>query len=420
MDTSETSWSIKNTVKTTLSILAVAVFFFLVYRFHHVLFTLFIAIILGTVVRPLLTRLVNKGLSQTVTLLLILAAVLVLLAGFIGLLAPMISAQSDKLAADIPRYYQVIRDWLVNSRNLLVSRLSESLPSTLGGQAETANTEADVLKSAGQALGYLSTISKVLFMAITITALTGHWAVSGQRLAQSMLISLPQASRLKASALVSDIEGKVSGYLGGQGLLCLAIGVLAFAAYALIGLPNAMVLAIIAGLMEAVPMIGPLLGAIPAAVIALTISPNMLIWVVVATVVIQQLENNLLVPRVMKKAVGVNPFVSLLSIATFSALYGIGGALMAIPLAAIIQLVLENFVFNKEPDDTTLSENRGAANRLRYETQDFAQGMRNQVRQSKEGTTETVAQVDRFIEEMEGIAVDLDALLATTETGGKA
>lgn len=420
MDTSETSWSIKNTVKTTLSILAVAVFFFLVYRFHHVLFTLFIAIILGTVVRPLLTRLVNKGLSQTVTLLLILAAVLVLLAGFIGLLAPMISAQSDKLAADIPRYYQVIRDWLVNSRNLLVSRLSESLPSALGGQAETANTEADVLKSAGQALGYLSTISKVLFMAITITALTGHWAVSGQRLVQSMLISLPQASRLKASALVSDIEGKVSGYLGGQGLLCLAIGVLAFAAYALIGLPNAMVLAIIAGLMEAVPMIGPLLGAIPAAVIALTISPNMLIWVVVATVVIQQLENNLLVPRVMKKAVGVNPFVSLLSIATFSALYGIGGALMAIPLAAIIQLVLENFVFNKEPDDTTLSENRGAANRLRYETQDFAQGMRNQVRQSKEGTTETVAQVDRFIEEMEGIAVDLDALLATTETGGKA
>jgi len=420
MDTSETGWSIKNTVKTTLSILAVAVFFFLVYRFHHVLFTLFIAIILGTVVRPLLTRLVNKGLSQTVTLLLILAAVLVLLAGFIGLLAPMISAQSDKLAADIPRYYQVIRDWLVNSRNLLVSRLSESLPSTLGGQAETANTEADVLKSAGQALGYLSTISKVLFMAITITALTGHWAVSGQRLVQSMLISLPQASRLKASALVSDIEGKVSGYLGGQGLLCLAIGVLAFASYALIGLPNAMVLAIIAGLMEAVPMIGPLLGAIPAAVIALTISPNMLIWVVVATVVIQQLENNLLVPRVMKKAVGVNPFVSLLSIATFSALYGIGGALMAIPLAAIIQLVLENFVFNKEPDDTTLSENRGAANRLRYETQDFAQGMRNQVRQSKEGTTETVAQVDRFIEEMEGIAVDLDALLATTETGGKA
>ena len=420
MDTSETGWSIKNTVKTTLSILAVAVFFFLVYRFHHVLFTLFIAIILGTVVRPVLTRLVNKGLSQTVALLLILAAVLVLLAGFIGLLAPMLSAQSDKLAADIPRYYQVIRDWLVNSRNLLVSRLSESLPSTLGGQAETANTEADVLKSAGQALGYLSTISKVLFMAITITALTGHWAVSGQRLVQSMLISLPQASRLKASALVSDIEGKVSGYLGGQGLLCLAIGVLAFAAYALIGLPNAMVLAIIAGLMEAVPMIGPLLGAIPAAVIALTISPIMLIWVVVATVVIQQLENNLLVPRVMKKAVGVNPFVSLLSIATFSALYGIGGALMAIPLAAIIQLVLENFVFNKEPDDTTLSENRGAANRLRYETQDFAQGMRNQVRQSKEGTTETVAQVDRFIEEMEGIAVDLDALLATTETGGKA
>ncbi|MBK9613516.1 AI-2E family transporter [Candidatus Amarobacter glycogenicus] len=78
---------------------------------------------------------------------------------------------------------------------------------------------------------------------------------------------------------------------------CLVIGIMALVAYLLIGLPNALVLALAAGVLEAVPMVGPLLGAIPAAVIALSISPSKLIWVIVATMIIQQLENSVLVPR---------------------------------------------------------------------------------------------------------------------------
>ena len=120
---------------------------------------------------------------------------------------------------------------------------------------------------------------------------------------------------------------------------------MALVAYLLIGLPNALVLALVAGVLEAVPLLGPLLGAIPAAVIALSIAPSKLIWVVVATVVIQQLENAVLVPRVMRKAVGVNPFVSLLAMFALSSLFGIAGALMAIPIAAMVQLLLDRFVF---------------------------------------------------------------------------
>jgi predicted PurR-regulated permease PerM len=92
-------------------------------------------------------------------------------------------------------------------------------------------------------------------------------------------------------------------------------------------------------------MVGPTLGAIPAGMIALSVSPSMLIWVVIITVIIQLAENNLLVPRIMSKAVGVNPFVSLLAIFAFSTLFGLAGALMAIPMAAIIQLILDRFVF---------------------------------------------------------------------------
>jgi hypothetical protein len=193
------------------------------------------------------------------------------------------------------------------------------------------------------------------------------------------------------------------------------IGIVALIAYLLIGLPNALVLAIIAGVLEAVPMIGPLLGAIPAAMVALSLGPDKLIWVIVATLVIQQLENSLLVPRVMSKAVGVNPFVTLLSLFAFGSFFGVAGALMAIPIAAIIQLLLNHFVFQPATVETEVPEGRDFASRLRYETQEFTQDLRKQVRVKKSGSEQNVTQIDQVMDEIETIATDLDVLLAQDE-----
>ena len=189
-------------------------------------------------------------------------------------------------------------------------------------------------------------------------------------------------------------------------------------AYLLIGLPNALVLALVAGVLEAVPMIGPLLGAVPAALVALSLGPDKLVWVIVSTVVIQQLENSLLVPRVMSKAVGVNPFVSLLAIFAFSSLFGIAGALMAIPMAAILQLLLDHFVFHLGITEAESSTGRDYASRLRYEAQDLAQDLRKQARLKKGGSDLRVKQIDQVLDEIETIATDLDALLAQTHTSG--
>ena len=186
----------------------------------------------------------------------------------------------------------------------------------------------------------------------------------------------------------------------------------------LIGLPNALVLALVAGALEAVPMIGPLLGAIPAAVIALSIAPAKLVWVIVATLVIQQIENILLVPRVMRRSVGVNPFVSLLAIFAFSSLFGIAGALMAIPIAAIIQLLLDRFVFGPGVMEAEVSTGRDQASRLRYEAQGLAQDLRKQARLKKGGSDSRVKQLDQVLDEIEAITTDLDALLAQVSTSG--
>lgn len=159
-------------------------------------------------------------------------------------------------------------------------------------------------------------------------------------------------------------------------------------------------------------MVGPILGAVPAGLVALTISPTTMVWVIVATIIIQQLENSLLVPRIMKSTVGVNPFVTLLALFAFGTLFGVAGALMAIPMAAIMQLTLDHFVFKTPTVELEVTEGRNYASRLRYEAQDLIQDLRKQSRHKKPGSDEKITQIEHVMDEIETITTNLDALLA--------
>jgi predicted PurR-regulated permease PerM len=300
--------------------------------------------------------------------------------------------------------------------NQWIVRLGEFLPAKLPSLGPVQQTGQEMLASAGQALGYVALAAKVIFMAIIILTLAYYWTLDGPRTIQALLLLVPMGQRESISELISAMETKVGFYIAGQGVLCLVIGIMALVAYLLIGLPNALTLALVAGIMEAVPMIGPLLGAIPASLVALSIAPSKLVWVIVATLVIQQVENSLLVPRVMRKAVGVNPFVSLLALFAFSSLLGIAGALMALPMAAIFQLLLDRFVFHPGTMEQEVSAGRDYASRLRYEAQDLAQDLRKQARLKKGGSDRKVEQTDQLMDEIETITTDLDALLAQVRT----
>jgi predicted PurR-regulated permease PerM len=407
-------WSFRRVVWATLVLISVLLGFWLLYRFNQVIFNLFIAIVIGTVIRPAVTWLYQRGLPRMAGVILVYLLLLLLLTGFLLLLFPLISEQSTTIAAAMPDYYQNLRGWLVNNPNQFLVGLSEFLPATLPNLKPVQQTGQELMASAGQVAGYLRSLAKVIFLAIVILVLAFYWTLDGPRIIQSFLLLLPQGQRESIRDLFSAMESKVGFYIVGQGILCLVIGIMALLAYSLIGLPNALVLALIAGVLEAVPMIGPLLGAIPAGLVALSIAPDKLIWVIVATVIIQQLENSLLVPRVMSKAVGVNPFVTLLALFAFSSLFGLAGALMAIPMAAMIQLALNHFVFQTATVEMEVSEGRDYASRLRYEAQDLIQDLRKQARLKKRGSDLTVKQLEQVMDEIETITTNLDGLLART------
>ena len=144
----------------------------------------------------------------------------------------------------------------------------------------------------------------------------------------------------------------IGQFVRAQAILSLSVGVLSFVAYLIIGLPNPFALAVTAGILEAVPIVGPTLGAIQAALVAFPMGTGKLIGVVVSAMIIQLLENNLLVPRVMNQSVGVHPILTLLSLVTLTSLLGIPGGILAIPFASAVQVIFREIRDNVDHTQT--------------------------------------------------------------------
>lgn len=407
-------WTFRRVVWATLVAGSIALGFWLLYRFNQVVFILFFAVVIGTVVRPVSAWLNRRGLSRMAGVLLVYLLLLILLAGFLLLLFPLIVEQGRTTAAAVPGYYQSLREWAVNHPNHWIDRLSELLPEILPGLAPPQQTGPDLLASAGQALHYVTVAGKLVFLIIVLLVLAFHWTLDGPRTIQSFLLLAPRERRENLRGLVSAMETKITYYVAGKTFLCIVIGLMDLLAYLLIGLPDALLLATIGGVLEALPFIGPTLGAIPAGLVALSIAPSKLMWVVLATLVAQELENAVLTPRVMRKAIGVNPFVTLLAVFAFGTLFGIPGAFIAVPVAAFIQLIFDYFVFHPAGVEPEVPDGRDRASRLRYEAKDLAQGLRKQARLERGGSDSRVKQIDQVMDEIETITTDLDAILAGT------
>jgi predicted PurR-regulated permease PerM len=226
------------------------------------------------------------------------------------------------------------------------------------------------------ALGIGVGVLTFLTQFLSIIVLSLYLTLDQSRLERFWLSLAPAPRRPELLSIWREIENRLGTYVRGELLLMSSIGVLASLGYLVIGLPYALALGALTGLLEFVPMIGPTLGAIPAIIVALSISPQAAFWVVVYSIVIQVTENNILVPRLMGHSVGVSPITVILAIFAFSSLLGITGAFLAIPLAAIFQVLMDHLVIHagfdaiEEPgDDSTnlMTKMRAKIRKLRAE-----------------------------------------------------
>lgn len=152
----------------------------------------------------------------------------------------------------------------------------------------------------------------------------------------------PHDMRPSVLATLDRINEKLGAWMRGEIILMFFIGLMSWIALTLLGVPFALPLALLAGILEIVPTLGPTLSAIPAVIVAITVSPTLALTVTLTYVVIQMVENNFLVPKIMEKAVGLNPVVIIIGVMIGTSLMGIAGALVAIPFISFIIVILKS------------------------------------------------------------------------------
>jgi predicted PurR-regulated permease PerM len=402
-------------VLATLAVAGTLLAFWLLFQLRNIVLLLLAAIVLATALQPVINRLQRLGLSRTLSGVITYVLFVALLVGAGVLIVPILANQATAISGVIPEYYGKARAVLFQSSSWPVRRLAMFLPSEapilMNAAPAGPLTEEQMLERVTQLFNYLGIGARTLFGIIGVFLLAFYWSLERDRTIRWLVALFPVNKRRAISSRIDDVEGKLEVFLAAQGTLCLIIGVASLAAYLIIGLPYALLLALLAGIAEAVPLIGPLLGAIPALFIALTLDPSKVAGVLIATAVIQVLENNLIVPKVMSKAVGANPVVTLVTLLVFSYLLGIAGALIAVPVAVTMQWLAQRTVQALQETSTTPSDQRGEVSVLRYQAQELMRDVRKQMSQEAGATSS----VDEAGDAIESVADQLDDLLADIE-----
>ena len=351
------TWTTSQVVVATTFVVCVFLTFWLLYRLRALIFLLFVAIVIGIAIRPVVEWLQRRGIARNTGIIIIYILIAAVLLGFLALTFPVIADQATQLSQNLPHYYSEIRAALVNSGNSLLQNIGLRIPSELTQfLSRVPTTDGELLSQVSQTAFFANLVVKGILSILAVFLLAYYWTQESSVIIRTLLRLAPLNRRHDIQQFFYLAEEKIGGYVRGQAILCLLVGAAAFILYTLIGLPYTLVLALIAGFMEMVPIVGPALGAVPALLAALSTDPDKVIWVLIATGLIQMMENVLLVPRVMKNSMGVNPIIILLSLVAFGSVFGFAGALLALPLAAIIQLILDRILNPPESSDGQFSE----------------------------------------------------------------
>ncbi|MBP6015182.1 MAG: AI-2E family transporter [Candidatus Promineofilum sp.] len=388
--------------------------FWILFRFYQVVLLLMAGIVVSLALKPVVERLKARGVPPAVAVGLLYGLILLVFILFLRFGAPLLADQATTIGSQLGEIYSGIRQTLQDVPNLLVRRLAELLPATPTlSQAlpEDAAVQPDAASSLSQAMHYVGLGAMTIFQIGAIFLIGFFWTIESERIIRSGIGLLPLGRREAARDLVTQIEQRVGGYVAGQLTLSVILGVLSMVAYFIIGLPYAIVLGLFVGIMEIIPVVGPLIGAVPALVLGFSISPLTALWTVVAALIIHQLEANVLSPRVMRRTLNMRPLVTLLALTAFGTLFGVLGALIALPLAAVLQLLFDRFLVDA-PSQVNQSDQRDSLGLLRYETQEFIEDVRKVIRQREDKDSGREEKSETIEDELESIALDLDSLLS--------
>ena len=279
------------------------------------------------------SRLLGRHVPRGLAILLIYVVVLGAIAAIVVMILPSLLDQARELWTALPEMFDRAQQRLVRygllRRAMTLRDAFERAP--IGG-SQAVHTVA----------GAASSIAAAAFGALTIAILTFYVLLDSRGLFATFVGLFPRSRQSGVREASTEIAGKVSAWLGGQLILMAIIGASSAIVLGILGVPYFYVLALLSGVGELIPVVGPIIAAVPAIAVSLNESFGLALAVAVFFVVQQQFENHVIVPKVMEHQVGVSAVTVIVALLIGGALLGLVGAILAIPTAAILQVIYEH------------------------------------------------------------------------------
>ena len=311
--------------KTVIFTVFFLLFLWFLYFIKDILLELFVALLLTAILEPLVNTLskvkIPRGVSVLVSYILFFGAV----AGVIALIVPALVEQTASFVASLPGYLSNIG---------IAKALSEDLIGEF--LVRLGNIPGEVVR-------FTLSLFSNLISVLTVLVFAFYMLLARERLQDSLGFFFGDEKKKELGTIIDTLEKRLGGWARGEISLMLLVGVSTFIGLSLIGIPFALPLSILAGILEIVPYLGPVIAAIPSVIIGFGISPLTGFGVAALAFVIQQLENYVFVPKVMEKSVGVSPIITLLALAIGARVAGIVGMIISVPSVITLQVLIKQY-----------------------------------------------------------------------------
>jgi predicted PurR-regulated permease PerM len=331
----------RSIVRIVLIVVCVAIALYLIWLLRRPIGWLLIAAFLAVALSSPVNYL-NRRMRRGFAIAIVYVGLLLVPIGLIALIVPPLITEANDFAQNVPEYARDVREFVQENERLrelnedynITDKLEEEagkLPGRLGGAAST-------LRDVG--FGIVNSV----FALVTILILTAFMLGSGRQWRDAFLASQPPERRERLRRSLEHMAAAVSGYVAGALTIAAIAGVLAYVVLTILGVPFRAPLAVMVGLFSLIPLVGATIAAVLVGIVTLFNDfPTATIAWAVWAVVYQQIENNLIQPQIQKRTVNVHPFITIVAVLFGSTVLGIMGAIVAIPIAASIQILLREY-----------------------------------------------------------------------------
>lgn len=331
-------------LSTIFKVIFIILAFIFLYLIKDVLVILFLAIIIASAVGPFANWLEQRKIPRLLGVLVLYLALFGLLVFLLSLVVPFISLELGQLTQALPNFISNLSGALEKAQQTTTTHYFDFFSEI---QNLLDSFSQFLQMSAGSALNLIINIFGGILSFAAVIVISFYLSVMKQGVAGFIRSVLPAKYEDYVISLWKRTEHKVGRWLQGQILLALSVGLIVFVGLSLLNVKYALLLGIVAMLLEIVPIVGPVVSAIPGVILAFAQSPTLGLWVLVFYIAVQQLEGHVLTPLILGKTIGLNPVTVIIALLIGGTLAGLLGILLSVPVAVVVVEIFDDLAKQK-------------------------------------------------------------------------